>query len=106
MPRPSSKQLAASMRPNHAVLNEVTEVNGMGHGGRHAPSQGFDEGKAGGDSFALVVSKGLTLHRTLSSRKFTPDAGETESPSGDADEAALAQHRVRPEPRRWLKLER
>ena len=47
----------------HAVLNEVPQLDRMGHRGGHPSGQRFDKGQAGGDSFALIVSKGLTLHR-------------------------------------------
>ena len=48
----------------HAVLHEIAQLDRMRHRRGHAAGQRFDERQAGGDAFTLIVSKGLTLHRT------------------------------------------
>ncbi len=47
---------------DHAVLNEVTEVDGVGHGGRHAPGQGFDKWQTRSHAFLLMYCQWDSLH--------------------------------------------
>ena len=53
----------------HAILDQITEVNGMRHGGRHATSKRFDEGQTCRDSLLLSFRQGQTLHRNPPGRR-------------------------------------
>ncbi len=50
---------------DHAVLNEVAEVDGVRHPGREAPGEGFDERKPGGDPLLSGGVCGVLVHAPL-----------------------------------------
>ena len=45
-------------QPDDAVLNEVADVDRVGHRGRHPPSELLDERKAGNDAGILFTGRG------------------------------------------------
>jgi hypothetical protein len=66
--------------PKDPVLDEIANVDGVGHGRRHPASQGFNERQAGNDSPVLI--DGLDAHlfslptcRLKRFEVFTPAAG-------------------------------
>ena len=49
-------------QPDHPVLDEIADVDGVRHRGRHPSGQRLHEGKAGDDPATLTCSNGLHAH--------------------------------------------
>ena len=62
MPRSSSNRCAASIRPQHAVLNQIADVDRVRHRGGHAARERLDKGQAGDDAAVLAGGDGLGAH--------------------------------------------
>jgi hypothetical protein len=61
MPRDSSKRLAGVDETEHAILDQVADVDGVRHRGGDTASKLLDEGYAGGDSGG--VCGGVRAHQ-------------------------------------------
>jgi len=73
--------------PDHPVLDEVTEVNRVRHGGRHPTCEGFDEGQSGFD--AVGCGAGFDSH----SFAHPPDPGLGPDPHRGNLDAKIVQER-------------
>src|SRR6185503_9188670 len=55
---------------DHAVLNQIPQLNRVGHGRGNAARQRFHERETCGDALSMTGGEGLTLHLILSSKDF------------------------------------